>query len=75
MYQSEGDKYFQSFWTTLSTPHDNDRGLAVFFIWRKTTESAAESDDNIMYHPSSFRFRHSPFWKQELKSAEVAETI
>lgn len=57
-YYTEGDKYLQSFGITVSSPGDSDRGLAVFFIWRKTTETAAESDDNIMSHPSRFSHIH-----------------
>lgn len=63
-YYTEGDKYPQSFGITVSSPGDNDRGLAVFFIWRKTTETAAESDDNIMSHPSRFSTYTFPAWKQ-----------
>lgn len=50
-HHTEGDKYLQSYGITVSSPGDNDGGLAVFFIWRKTTETAAESDDDITSHP------------------------
>lgn len=63
-YYTEGDKYLQSFGITVSNPGDNDRGLAVFFMRRKTTETAAESDDNIMSHPSRFSTYTFPAWKQ-----------
>lgn len=36
----------------------------MFFIWRKTTEAAAERDDNIMSHPSRFSTYTFPGWKQ-----------
>lgn len=50
-HRAGADKYCESFWMAVSHAGDSDRGLAVFFIWRET---AVESDDNIVSHPSRF---------------------
>lgn len=53
-YHNDGDKCPQTCKIAVSSLGDSDGGLAVFFIWRETTEAAAESDDDIRPHPSSF---------------------
>lgn len=54
-HRAGADKYSESFWMAVSNAGDSDRGLAVFFIWRET---AVESDDNIVSHPSRFFHIH-----------------
>lgn len=59
-HRAGADKYSESFWMVVSNAGDSDRGLAVFFIWRETAETAVESDDNIVSHPSRFFHIHVP---------------
>lgn len=45
---------FSPFGKTASSPGDSDGGRAAVFIWKKTTATAAGSDDYITSHPSRF---------------------
>lgn len=69
-HRAGADKYSESFWMAVSNAGDSDRGLAVFFIWRET---AVESDDNIVSHPSRFFHIHvsCPQYRQRQSSVQT----